>query len=176
MKTSKTKGRLFASLLCMSLLIGCSSGDPTKDLVAEMNKTNVQKVAGCYSYFQMQNRFAGPEDKGDLLDIIRDAASAATMEMMGIDPSDAEAIFVSENDGQEIKIRWGVRGSSQGCYEPVAFEATGVDGMRLVAYPTGKVEEVTDDQTYNDLFEGKYKPSAGRDAAPKFDSAGNPID
>lgn len=171
-----TRGKFFAGLLCTILLVGCGSGDPVGDAVAKVNKHNVSKVASCYALFIMKNGLKGPKDKKELIKMIQDPSVAGSMEMIGVDPSDAESIFISERDNEEIKIRWGVQGSSQGTNEPVAFESVGVDGVRLVCFATGVLEEVSDDQTYDQMFAGKYTPSTGRDAVPpKYDDSGRKI-
>ena len=98
---------------------------------------------------------------------------SANLEMMGID--DLDDLFISERDDEAITIRWKVKGSARGCYEPVAFETTGVDGARLVGFANGTFEEVDDDKTYNDMLKGKYKPGNSRNEAaiPQFDNNGN---
>ncbi len=165
---------LFAGLLCTALLIGCGTGDVITDQVAKANKHNVSKVASCYNLYLMRNGFKGPKDKAELVKLIQDPLVAKNMEMIGVDPADPEAIFISDRDGEEIKVRWGVKGSSLGTNEPVAFESTGKGGVRLVCLATGVLEEIEDDQTYNDMLAGKYKPPQTRGETPKFDGQGNP--
>ena len=157
------------------LFVGCGTGDEVADFVAKANKNNVSKIASSYVLFQMNNGFNGPKDAEELKEFLRDPKFAPNLEMMGIDSADMDAMFVSERDNEPIKVRWEVKGSSLGCTEPIAFEATGVKGTRLVAFATGVLEEVDDDQTYNDMFEGKYTPGQSRSDTPKFDGAGNPI-
>jgi hypothetical protein len=175
MNKTGTSRKFFAGLLCMALLIGCGTGDKVADDVAKANKNNVSKVASCYNLFLMKNGFKGPKNKEELVKMIMDPSVAGNMEMIGVDTSDVDAIFISERDGEEIKIRWGVKGSSLGTNEPVAFESTGKNGVRLVCFATGVLQEVEDDQTYNDMLAGKYKPPSTRDATPKFDKDGNKI-
>jgi len=175
MNKSGSKGKWLVGLLFSALLFGCGKGDQIADDVAKANKNNVSKVASCYALFLMRNNFKGPKNKEELVKMIQDPAVAGNMEMIGVDTSNVDEIFISERDNEEIKVRWGVKGSSLGTNEPISFESTGVGGVRLVCFATGVLEEVEDDQTYNDMFAGKYKPPQTRDDTPKYDRDGNKI-
>ena len=146
----------FFLILGLIGFVGCGGGNFAETVVQEANKTNVQKVANCYAMYQFSNNFKGPKDKESFVAFLGDAKFLQSLESMGIDPADIEAIFTSERDNEEIKIRWGVPGSSRGSKEPVAFEATGVDGTRLVAFTDSRAKEVTDASEYDLMLSGKY--------------------
>ena len=157
--------------------IGCGSGDLRGDAVNKANPNNVARIANAYGMFQMKTKGnPGPKDEAELKKFMQDPLNADQISGMGIE--DFDAVFVSERDDEPIKVRWGVQGSSRGCYEPVAFESVGVDGARLVGFCNGTQEEVSDEATYDDMFNGKYKPDVDRTAgggAPKLDAKGNPV-
>lgn len=163
---------LLAAAVSLVGIVGCGSGDPTAGMVGSANKHNVSKVASCYSMYQMGNNFKGPENAEELKAFAKENEQA--LEMMGI--KDLDAIFTSERDNEAIEVRWGVQGSAMGCNEPVSFEKTGKGGVRLVGFANGSLEEVEDDETYDMMLSGKYKPAAGRGGSeiPDLDKNGNP--
>lgn len=155
---------------------GCGTGDAVGDAVKAANTNNVSRIANIYGMYQMRtDGYKGPKNEDEFKAFMRDPANAEQVAKMGVD--DVDALFTSERDGEPIKVRWNVKGSSRGCYEPVAFETTGADGARLVGFCNGTQEEVSDDATYDDMFKGKYKPPSrdGDGALPKFDANGNEI-
>ncbi len=167
------KTALAALMTCA--MVGCGSGDMVGDAVNNANKTNIARIANVYGMFQMKTPGnPGPKDEAELKKFMQD--NQEVVNAMGIE--DFDAVFTSERDNAPIKVRWGVQGSSRGCYEPVAFETTGVDGVRMVGFCNGTQEEVEDDTTYENMFAGKYKPADTRgdeSAIPKFDSNGKQI-
>jgi len=157
-------------------MIGCGAGDVVGNAVNDANKTNVARVANAYAMFQMRHAgegYRGPKDEAELKAFMQE--NAETMTGMGID--DYDAVFVSERDDEAIKVRWGIKGSSRGCYDAIAFETTGSGGSRLVGFASGLQEEIEDESHYNNLFEGKHKPDLDRTKGetPKYDSSGNRI-
>jgi hypothetical protein len=155
----------------VAILVGCGEGDFTKSSVAEANQNNVQRVANCYAFFQMTSKgYKGPKDMEEFKEFLADPKRSSNMEMMGIDQANLDNLFISERDNEPIKVRFSVTGSARGSNDPVAFETTGVDGVRLVGFTSSKVIEVSDQQQYDDMLSGKWvADDAGRtsDSAPE---------
>jgi hypothetical protein len=138
-------------------LVGCGEGDFVANAVNEANKSNIQRVANCYQMFQMNTPgYKGPKDLDEFKAFLSDPSRKKNLEMMGVDAANIGALFVSDRDNEEIKIRFGVPGSSRGSNDPVAFETTGVEGVRLVGFTSSHVKEVSDQAEYDSMFEGKY--------------------
>lgn len=152
---------------------GCSRSKAAKD-VAAMNTQNIQRVANLYSAFQNYKGGRGPNDEAEFKAFVKEF-DPNKLSMMGIDANSADAIFVSERDGQPFKIRYKV-GGGRGSVDPVAFEAAGAGGTKRVAYTGGKVDEV-DDATYAQLWSGKggaSPPSGPPQGRPSDRPAGAP--
>lgn len=175
---TKTKHSLLVlfTLVISASMLGCGSGVSVESKVAELNKTNVSRVASCYAMYQMRNGYKGPKNIDQLKEFLTSPTYTAALDMMGVDQNDLDSLFISERDDSEIKIRPNVKGSARGCYEPVSFETVGVDGARLIGFANGTFEEVSDTDQYDDYFNGKWKPEERTDEAiPKFDNSGKPI-
>lgn len=144
---------LSLAIVSMAGFAGCSSETDVTAAVAKMNDTNLKKVANLYASYQRSNDYLGPKD----LDSFKKYIAQMTprrLQLMHVDLNNLDAMFVSERDQKPIKIRFGVQGSMMGPPNAVAFEETGVDGKRMVAFTNASVVEAND-ATYNDLWEGK---------------------
>ena len=178
-KAMSIRGALASAMVAIVMVAGCGGGDTVEQIVGDINSNNTMRIASSYVLYQFNNGYKGPKNKDAFVKFLNDPSIASNLEMMGYDMSDIESVFISERDGEEIQVRWGVAGSQRGCYEPLAFEKTGVDGSRIVAFGNGVFEEVEDDATYDEYFSGKHKPeeNARKDStAPKFDKNGNQVD
>ncbi len=122
----------------MATVVGCGSGDPSTGLVKDMNRQNIQKVANFYILYHKKNGFKGPTSVDELKTFLKSETVVANLEFMKIDQADIDEFFISERDGEEFKIRLGVPGNPRGCKEPLVFEATGSNGVRLVAFEAGR--------------------------------------
>jgi hypothetical protein len=139
------------STLTMSV-VGC--GDPRASEVAAMNDSNIKRVVNLYGAFQVTHAWHGPKDEGELRDFVAGhGLPDKNFEMMGIDPKNLEAAFVSERDRKPFKVRYGVTGGP-GAVAALVFEEDGVNGKRNVAFNGPFVEEVNANR-YNDLWEGR---------------------
>ena len=144
-------------------LNGCGASDPAAQMIADSNKTNVQRLANLYHMYQSKNNWVGPESVEDFKSFLGEVPKNR-LEMLGISPTEIDGLFVSERDGQEFKFRFGVQGSPMGSVEPVVFEQTGVDGVRMVGFTSLKPKAVSDQSEYDDLMAGKFvKPSQNRE-------------
>ncbi|QDT69832.1 hypothetical protein MalM25_27740 [Planctomycetes bacterium MalM25] len=145
-------GRL-AILIIAGLLTGCG-GDSIDARVAALNSTNIQKLYNCYSLFQHYNGYRAPKDEAEFKEFLLRPRYAKNLSRMQIDPANLDAIFVSERDGEPFRIRYGVNGLGD---KAIVFEATGVEGRRLVAMQ--EAQEL-DDAEYEAHWSGKKRPKA----------------
>lgn len=148
-----------------AFLVGCSS-DKTKKNVAALNATNIQRVSNLYAAHQTYKNGQGPKNEAEFKQFVRDF-DPTKLDMMGIDPANVDAIFVSERDNQPFVIRYQV-GGGRGSVDPVVFEQTGVGGKKQVGFTGGKVEEV-DDATAEKMLAGRSQsqpPSGGQPSGP----------
>lgn len=151
-----TKPNLAMLVLAICLvggLSGCFSRSGLSEF-KERNKTNVAKVSTCFKIYASRNG-KSPESQEQLVAFLSEERVAKNLERLGVDPNDLESIFVSDRDGEPLKIRWGVKWDPD-MPIPVAFETVGVDGVRLVGADT--VVEVSDDSEYEELWQGNYEP------------------
>lgn len=144
----------FALLLATVLLVGCGGGNSIEARVAALNATNIQKLFNCYSLFQHYNGFRAPKDEAELKEFLIRPRYAKNLSRMQIDPANLDAIFISERDGEPFRIRYGVNGLGN---KAIIFEATGVDGKRLVAM---QEPQEMDDVEYEAHWSGKQRPQA----------------
>ncbi len=140
-------------LAVVGSLAGCSWSVDPQDALARANETNLQRLANLYVAFQTENNWIGPADEAKFKNFLG-SYNPKKLTRIGIDPNEIDALFVSERDGQPFKIRYSVVGSMMGSAEPVIFEATGVDGKRLVGFLNMDQREV-DENEYQLLWEGK---------------------
>ncbi len=141
-------------LLCSSVLMlaGCGGGSGSGDaLLANANKTSIDRICTLYSQFQLTNQRNGPSDEATFRTYISERP-AKQLERIGVDPSDIDSIFVSDRDGEKYEIIWAAVGGERD--EPVAIvaEKTGVDGMRMIGFHKKPHREV-DEAEYKRLFD-----------------------
>lgn len=137
--------------VCLTVFPGCGrSGSNADNLIADRNKSNIQRLANLYGFYQAKHGWQGPADEAEFRKFIS-SQSATTLKRMGIDPNDLDSVFSSERDNEKFQIRWAVAGSERG--EPVAvvFEQTGSGGERMIGFVGGSPREV-DDAEYKKLF------------------------
>ena len=77
------------------------------------------------------------------------------LQMMGIDPSNLDAIFIGEHDDEPLKIRWNLKSSMLGPALPIVFEASPSEGEDYHVGFTGNTVRTVDSQEYQQLWEGK---------------------
>ena len=159
-----------AALFAMTL--GCSR-DKTGEQVSAMNTSNIQRITNMYEAFQNMKSAGGPKDEAELKEWIRQY-DPKKLEMMKIDPNNLDALFTSERDNKQFKVRYKV-GGSRGSVAPVVFEQDGVGGKKQVGFTGGggRVDEV-DDLTYKQLWSGKTVASGQPAGTPGGKDTGRP--
>jgi hypothetical protein len=160
MKTNRSTFNLLAVTLITSIcILGCSNKSASDaEFVKKANDTNIKKLATAYSLYASRKAYTGPKSKKELINFLKNNEKIErNLELIGLAREDAESIFVSENDGEEFKVRWGVfvNPDRLRAKEPIIFEKTGVDGVRLVMLTNKKILEVSDNATYDKMLKGK---------------------
>jgi hypothetical protein len=156
-----------ASLLACLLLaagsatLGCGGPD-LADRVGAMNDSNIKRVANLYMAYQFRKGMKGPADEAAFKNFIQSEMAPRKLELMRVDRNNVEGLFKSERDGEPFRVRYGLSGGPSTVLA-VAFEQTGQDGKRLVAFTDGSVEEV-DGARYSQLLEdrGATTPSTSK--------------
>jgi hypothetical protein len=155
---SKSTSRSLVTL-CLSLAaltaVGCSHDDH-EAAIAAVNKSNIQRLTNCYSAFQFDSYGLGPKDENELRRFIKNDIGDYHMKLLNINPSNIDAIFVSERDHLPFVVKYGIKGGP-GIIDAVVFEQKGVDGLRQVGINGATVMEV-DDALYKDMWEGRWHP------------------
>lgn len=154
MKSSmNTKVLVGLAVFAVAILVGCGGFD-AQSAMQEQSATNAQRMATLYVQHQRANQGAGPKDEAKFRQYI-ESINPKLLERIGVDPNQIDALFASERDGEELEIRYGVKGNAMSAPEPVVFEKTGVDGVRLVAFTGQKLEQISDDTKYQELLKRK---------------------
>lgn len=146
--------RILMMLLLVFCFTGCG-GDSGLSEFKDRNKLNVAKVSTCFKIFASRNNNKTPESQEQLVAFLKEERVAKNLERLGVKVDELDSIFVSERDGEPLKIRWGAKWDPESS-TPVAFETVGVDGVRLVGADV--VLEVSDDDEYEELWQGIYEP------------------
>ena len=144
--------RLMICLLTTSCLIGCGVSDPN-DLLAAANDSNIQRVANLYEAFQSRHDWRGPKDEEEFKSFLKNWNSKK-LSNIGVDPNAIDEVFISPRDGEPFRIRYNIPGNILGSQSPIVFEATGVDGRRMVGFLNMTSREVEADE-YDQLWSGK---------------------
>ncbi len=139
----------------VALVAGCGPGDAQSKMIAESNKTNLQRLSNLYMKYQSRNGWKGPKDEATFKAFIQ-GDDPTSLKDMGVNPAALDTLFVSERDQQPFKVRYAVAGG-MGATDAVVFETVGAGGRRQVGFTGMTVEEV-DEARWNELFAGKGKP------------------
>jgi hypothetical protein len=133
-------------VVALPLLGGCGGG---KEYSAPLPEENVQlrQLAVFFGQYQSRNKGQMPRNEQELKSFIQST---------GV--TDVDSVLVSKRDGQPFVVRYGKAGGVGGPPQPgkspsepvVAYEKTGVDGKRMVAFSTGRVELV-DETRFQEL-------------------------
>jgi hypothetical protein len=156
------RGSVLLAACAFIVLSGCSRYDPA-DRIAEMNSSNIVRVANLYNAFQLRKGMKGPKDLAEFKAFIEQEMSPVKLERMQVDKTNVEGLFTSERDEQPFVIRYGVQGGL-GSAEAVVFEKEGEDGLRQVAFTNGTVQEFDANQ-YDQHLQGKV-PATPTGPAP----------
>jgi hypothetical protein len=128
---------IFSSAL---LLAGACSHKKLERPTGETPK-RMQALAVCYSLYVNQHQGHLPSDESTLKTFIRTECKNV-LNKRGV--ADVNAIFSSDRDNRPLIVRY-AKPSASPEFVPemiVAHEETGVDGRRLVAFPSGVVREL----------------------------------
>ena len=177
--------RLKQSLVLLSVccLAGCgSAAQRNANFVAASNDQNIKKITSLYQLYASRTDYTGPKSKEQLIKFVNSNQSIEeNLGLLGIDREKINEYFISENDGQEFNVRWGVwiNPDFERTKEPLVFEREGKDGVRLVMLSNRKLLEVEDDAKYQKLLKGKVGKEDGKTDLEKEEeeeAAGIPIE
>ncbi len=150
---------LCCGLLFVATVTGCRQSSPESTL-ASLNESNVQRLTNLYFAYQKKHSFNGPKDEQDFRQFIQ-GISPDKLSRIGVDPASIDTVFISDRDGQPLRVRYRVKGSMMGSQEPVVFEAEGAEGMRMVGFLNMTQREV-DAAEYDQLWSGKVAGGSTR--------------
>ena len=124
------------------LLVGCGGSDALKSPAA----ARLKGLATMYLDYAAA-KGSGPPNEEAFRKHLR-TVERMVLEMNGVDPKAIEETFVSPRDNQPFVIIYGVGISGiSGTKAPlIAYEKTGVNGKRLVAFANTKLDHVDDSQ------------------------------
>jgi hypothetical protein len=163
-----------------ALLCGCGSREARK--MASLNSTNIDRLGNLYSAFQTGRGGPGPRDEAEFKAFITNMPKEQ-LQLLGVDSTKVDALFISERDGKPFKIRFKVSGG-RGSVDAVIFEQDGVGGMRQVGF-TGKPHKDVGDIEYEAMLAGNgpsvqpsgppvQPPTAGKSKAKGGAPSGRP--
>jgi hypothetical protein len=146
-----------AVLAGLIVVTGCTANNIAQG-VANANNNNIKRVANFYAGYAMHNGTQGPKNVEELKRFLQDTVPADKFEMIGVDPKNIDATFVSERDHKPFNIRWDIVVPPTSAV-PLVFEADGVGGKKQVCDSGGQVREV-DDAEYQRLWGAKTSAAA----------------
>ena len=161
-------------VIVVGLVVGCSSKDPRDAAMAELNKTNIQRLANLYKGFQMKHAtegFRGPKDLEEFKSHIKETPSE-NLSKMGVDSGDIDSLFTSERDSEPYDIKYDVSGGPRGSEAAVIFEKTGVGGKKMVGFLNSRTEEL-DAAEADSLMSAKAEAPAQSKTTGKGDNRSN---
>jgi hypothetical protein len=114
---------------------GCGSGTSA---TVDLKNTHIATISGLYAQYQARNRGRFPKNDADFKKYINEQAKG-TLDLMGL--ASADELLTSERDRQPIKVLYGKHGMTPDMIEVIAYEETGNNGLRLVAFRGGGYDE-----------------------------------
>lgn len=134
----------------IALTFGCGGGGNGEYLLKDANKTSLDQVCTLYFQFQMENQNKGPADEAAFRDFLG-KLSPEKLTRIGVDPSNIDALFVSDRDGEKFEILWGVNASPRDEQVAIVAESVGVDGKKMIGFHKKPHKEV-EEAEYKQLF------------------------
>lgn len=138
-------GRISILLMLMATVFATMGCKPAEDPAARQQADSMNGLAICYGQYISQHRGRPPKNEKSFRKFI-DAQPAAFLESFGA--SSADDLLVSPRDGEPYVVAYGRPAKI------IAYEKTGVDGMRYVSDDLGIVKEV-DEATFAELVPQK---------------------
>lgn len=133
-------GLIVLALLAFPLGAGCKG---TAGPVVPAGQENLLAISKLMESFLIPNRGQGPKDEAEFKAFV-DASGKPTLEAYKI--TDTASMFTSPRDNQPYVVLYGRDFNKYQTDEGsvVAYEQTGVNGTRLVAFRGGNVSEIAD--------------------------------
>jgi len=152
--------RLVAILL---LLVGCTSSDEIARTVQAKNDSHIKQSANLYYGYQRTHGWRGPSDESTLKQFTQTALDPKKLVNMTITCDNLDDIFVSERDHEPFRVKYSLEGNPS-VASAVVFEDKGIGGQRQVAFSSGTVQVVTDDE-YQKLWDEKGNQKSSESAS-----------
>src|SRR2546430_2512511 len=120
------------------LVIGCSSPQGP----ASPERVPLRHLAILYGQYRNSHQGVPPKDGAQFKQYIK-SLGAPQLTAAGVSEAEVDTLFVSPRDGQPYEVRYNnpPPADDGGGPAAVVVEHSGKNGMRLVAYSTGQVDE-----------------------------------
>ena len=122
------------------LLVNLGCNPPAEPEAVQQQLASMRGLAVSYGQYCSQHRGRPPRSEEAFKKFI-ESQGDAFLESFGA--TEIDDLFVSPRDGEPYVVVYGKKA------EVVAYEQTGADGMRFVAYDIGAVEEI-DEATFEE--------------------------
>ena len=146
-----------ASMACLLAVLwlspGCGPGDVAGDMFAKANDVNIKRLSSLYSVFSAQHGYQGPKDEAEFKAFIGQQ-DKKRLKMIGVDPENLDALFISDRDNKPFRIRWELSVKPRQAPIPIVFEEDGEGGKKMVAFSSYVCREV-DQEEYDKLWRGE---------------------
>src|SRR5262245_29085451 len=95
-------------ILLSGLLLACAgcSSDNIANQVAAQNDANIKQVANLYYTYQRSHSWQGPKDEAALKSFVRQDMDPKKLELMHVNTSQLDDLFISARDHKPFKIRY----------------------------------------------------------------------
>lgn len=149
--------RLFVLLGAALTLAGVGCGDKSAESLYSqaVGDSNAKRLGALYLQYQVRNAdypMRGPSSVDEFRKFIS-SLEEKNLQLIGVDKTQLDDLFVSGRDNEPYEIRLEVQGVIRGPEQPVVFEKAGVDGKFIVAF-TGFIEKEVDQSEYDRLMSG----------------------
>jgi hypothetical protein len=122
---------------CIVFLGGCGDSAALKEA---REKDNIRTLARMYGQFMSSHRGNGPKNEQEFKQYLQGRREELAREEI----TDVDALLVSNRDGEPYVVVYGLvpTRSMTPSGRVVAYEKSGIDGKRMVAYETMAAEEL----------------------------------
>jgi hypothetical protein len=132
------------AVTCLLLIgLGCSS--PPAPSAPE--RVPLRHLAILYGKYRNSHQGRPPKDEAEFKQYIQ-GLGERQLAAAGVSANEVDSLFVSPRDGQPYEVRYNDPPPAEGPEGPAAVvvEKVGKNGKRMVAYSTGRVDEIDDVQ------------------------------
>ena len=133
--------------ICVFLMLGVGFGCSGPSAPTAPERLPLRHLAILYGKYRNSHSGRPPKDEAQFKHYIG-SLKANQLAAAGVSAVEIDSLFVSPRDGLAYEIRYGEPPPAPGPDGPpaVVVERAGKNGKRMVAYSTGKVDEIDDAQ------------------------------